>query len=102
MAELRPLLSHQARSAKLYTTVSDMFPNSAVASVSELGGLGDAVGGMLLPLFGGRLLDRYQTAGNEGGGYTHLLVICAFRYLATFLVHHLLAPRFERFTLGDR
>ena len=82
-----------------------MFPKSAVASVSELGGLGglgDAVGGMLFPLFGGRLLDRYQAAGNEGGAYTHLLAICDFRYLATFLVHHLLAPRFERFTLGDR
>ena len=89
--------AHQAWSANLYTTVSDMFPKSAVASVIGLGGLAGAMGGMIFPLYCGHVLDGYKARGEEGGAYGELLLICAFAYLATFVVHHLLAPRFERF-----
>ena len=90
--------AHQAWSANLYTTVSDMFPKSAVASVIGLGGLAGAMGGMIFPLYCGHVLDGYKARGEEAGAYGELLLICAFAYLATFVVHHLLAPRFERFS----
>ena len=91
--------AHQAWSANLYTTVSDMFPKKAVASVIGIGGMAGATGGMLFPVFSGRLLDNFTAAGNVTAGYTVLFTICAFAYVITFFFHHLLAPRFETFQL---
>ncbi len=94
--------AHQAWSANLYTTVSDMFPKSAVASVTGLGGLAGAIGGMIFPLYCGHVLDTFKAQGREFAAYGSLLMICAFVYLLTFVIHHLLAPRFERFDLEER
>jgi ACS family hexuronate transporter-like MFS transporter len=91
--------AHQAWSANLFTTVSDMFPKYAVASVIGIGGMAGAIGGMLFPVFSGRLLDIFTAQGNVTGGYTVLFTICAFAYIATFGIHHLLAPKFEKFNL---
>ena len=87
--------AHQAWSANLFTTVSDMFPKHMVASVVGLGGLAGAIGGMLFPIYCGRVLDQFKAAGNEAGAYTQILHLLAFAYLATFLINHLLAPKFE-------
>ena len=92
--------AHQAWSANLYTTVSDMFPKHAIASVIGIGGLAGAIGGMLFPIYCGKLLDKFTAAGNVTGGYAILFSICAFAYLITFVFHHLLAPRFEPFKTG--
>jgi ACS family hexuronate transporter-like MFS transporter len=91
--------AHQAWSANLFTTVSDMFPKNAVASVVGIGGLAGAAGGMLFPYFCGLMLDKYTAAGNVTAGYAILFSICAFAYLVTFAFHHLLAPRFEPFKM---
>lgn len=91
--------AHQAWSANLYTTVSDMFPKKAVASVIGIGGMAGATGGMLFPIFSGRLLDNFTAAGNVTAGYTILFTICAFAYVITFVFHHLLAPKFQPFQL---
>lgn len=91
--------AHQAWSANLFTTVSDMFPKYAIGSVVGIGGMAGAIGGMLFPVFSGRLLDIFTAQGNVTGGYTVLFTICAFAYLVAFCIHHLLAPRFEKFTL---
>jgi len=91
--------AHQAWSANLFTTVSDMFPKHAIASVVGLGGLAGAAGGMMFPIYCGKMLDKFTAAGNVTGGYAILFSICAFAYLATFAVHHLLAPKFESFTM---
>jgi MFS transporter, ACS family, hexuronate transporter len=89
--------AHQAWSANLYTTVSDMFPKYAVASVIGIGGLAGAIGGMLFPIFSGRLLDIFTAQGNVTAGYSVLFGICAVAYIFTFVLHHLLAPKFEKF-----
>lgn len=91
--------AHQAWSANLFTTVSDMFPKHAIASVVGLGGLAGAAGGMMFPIYCGKLLDKFTTDGNVTGGYAILFSICAFAYLVTFAVHHFLAPKFETFKM---
>lgn len=90
--------AHQAWSANLYTTVSDMFPKSAVASVTGMGGLTGAIGGTIFAYYCGHVLDVMKSQGHESSAYGSLLPICAFAYVITFAVHHLLAPKFERFT----
>ena len=91
--------AHQAWSANLFTTVSDMFPKNAVASITGLGGLAGAAGGMLFPIYCGSHLDKFKAQGNEPAAYTQLLHILAFAYVVTFVIHHLLAPRFEQVKL---
>ena len=87
--------AHQAWSANLFTSASDMFPKHAIASVVGLGGMAGSIGGILFPLYSGKLLDRFQAAGNVTAGYTVLFMICGSAYLAAFAINHLLAPRFE-------
>jgi ACS family hexuronate transporter-like MFS transporter len=82
--------AHQAWSANLFTTTSDMFPKRAVASLVGVGGMAGSLGGMAFPLFAGVLLDRMGTSG-----YAVLFAICGSAYLVAFLLNHLLAPRFE-------
>jgi ACS family hexuronate transporter-like MFS transporter len=87
--------AHQAWSANLYTTVSDMFPKKDVATIIGLGGMAGSAGGFLFPILTGALLDRFTAAGDVTGGYTILFSVCAFAYLVAFAIHHLLAPSFE-------
>jgi len=87
--------AHQAWSANLFTMVSDIFPKRAVASVVGLGGVFGAAGGMLFPIYCGKVLDQFKAAGNETGAYTHLLHLLPFAYLLAFALNHLCAPRFE-------
>jgi len=88
--------AHQAWSANLYTTVSDLLPKSAVASVTGLGSMAGCLSGIAFPIATGALLDRFAARGDETGGYTVLFGFCAVAYLVAFGLNHLLAPRFER------
>jgi ACS family hexuronate transporter-like MFS transporter len=49
--------AHQAWSANLLTTASDMFPRSAVGVVTGIGGMGGALGGVLFSLSTGWVLQ---------------------------------------------
>lgn len=55
--------AHQAWSANIFTTVSDMFPKKAVASVTGIGGMAGAFGGIVVNESAGRLFDSYRFAG---------------------------------------
>jgi MFS transporter, ACS family, hexuronate transporter len=88
--------SHQAWSANIFTTVSDMFPKQAVSSVVGIGGMAGSIGGMLFPLLVGALLDHYKALGDIVIGYNILFVICGFAYLIAWITMHFLAPRMER------
>ncbi|MFN4079440.1 MAG: MFS transporter [Saprospiraceae bacterium] len=91
--------AHQAWSANIFTTVSDMFPKRAVSSVTGIGGMAGSVGGILFPMLVGYLLDLYKASGNITAGYNVLFVICGLAYLLAWALMHILAPRMERITL---
>lgn len=55
--------AHQAWSANIFTTVSDMFPKTAVASVIGIGGMFGGFGGVVINKLGGWLFDAYRHAG---------------------------------------
>ena len=94
--------AHQAWMANLFTTVSDMFPKSAVAGVVGFGGMAGSVGGFIFPIFAGWLLDRFKASGNITGGYAILFAICGSAYLIAFFANHLLAPKFEPINFADQ
>jgi MFS transporter, ACS family, hexuronate transporter len=93
--------AHQAWSANLYTTVSDMFPKRAVASVIGIGGMAGSAGGILFPFLTGIMLDHFKASGTITTGYGILFGICGCMYLIAFALNHFCAPRFELFKLKD-
>ena len=87
--------AHQAWSANIFTTVSDMFPKKTVASVTGLGGMSGSVGGILIAWLAGMLFDKYKLLGNIEAGYYIMFFICGFAYLIAWLVMHLLVPKMK-------
>lgn len=81
--------AHQGWSANVYTLASDMFPPSAVASISGIGGFAGAMGGVLFQWLTGRILDA------TGGNYASIFAICGFAYITAWTIIHVLAPRLE-------
>lgn len=90
---------HQAWSANIYTTVSDMFPKKAVGSVTGIGGMAGAVGGILIAKATGLLLDHYKAVGAVETGYMIMFGICGIAYLTAWLLMHLLAANLKRIEL---
>jgi ACS family hexuronate transporter-like MFS transporter len=85
--------AHQAWSANIYTTASDMFPKKAVSSVIGVGGMGGSLGGIVFPFFVGWILDYYGSTGDKTAGYNIIFIICGSAYLVAWLVMHLLTPK---------
>jgi len=90
--------AHQAWSANIFTTVSDMFPQKTVASVIGIGGMAGGLGGVLLTKLGGWVFDFYKAQGNIGTGYMIMFTICALAYLVAWSVMKLLVPRHKEIT----
>jgi ACS family hexuronate transporter-like MFS transporter len=89
--------AHQAWSANIFTTVSDMFPKNATASVTGLGGLAGGLGGLLLTaLVQKRMFVYYETIGDIKTGYFIMFLIAGSAYLLAWVVMHLLVPKMNR------
>ncbi|HWI56882.1 MAG TPA: MFS transporter, partial [Bacillota bacterium] len=94
--------AHQAWSANLYTTVSDMFPKKAVASVIGIGGMAGSAGGFIFPILTGMMLDHFKALNKVTTGYAILFSICGVMYLIAFGLSHWLAPRYEPFPMKEQ
>ena len=81
--------AHQGWSANLFTTASDMFPRTAVGSVTGIGGMAGAAGGALLINYAGYILQLTHS-------YATLFAIAASAYLAAMLILVTLAPGLKR------
>ena len=90
--------AHQAWSANIFTTVSDMFPKKAIGSVIGIGGMAGGIGGVLVSKLGGALFDYYKSLGHIQTGYTIMFVICAVAYLIAWVGMKALVPRYMPIT----
>lgn len=88
--------AHQAWSANIYTTASDMFPKKAVGSITGIGGMSGALGGILIAWLAGMLFDHYKALGKLETGYYIMFIICGCAYVFAWIVMHLLAPKMQR------
>jgi ACS family hexuronate transporter-like MFS transporter len=93
--------AHQAWSANIFTTVSDMFPKRAVASVTGIGGMAGGIGGILIARAAGVLLAHYTTLGKIEVGYGILFVICGSAYIVAWVLMHFLVPKFQMVELKE-
>jgi MFS transporter, ACS family, hexuronate transporter len=88
--------AHQAWSANIFTTVSDMFPKHAIASVVGMGGMAGGIGGVIISKSGGALFDYYQQQGHVQTGYTIMFAFCAVAYLLAWLIMKKLVPAYRQ------
>ncbi|MGA2246187.1 MAG: MFS transporter [Verrucomicrobiota bacterium] len=80
--------AHQAWSANAFSLASDMFPKRVVGSVTGLGGMVGAVGGIVLFFITGKVLKAT-------GNYLPVFLLASLAYLTALLIVHLLAPKLE-------
>ncbi len=85
--------AHQAWSANLFTTVSDMFPKSAVGSVTGIGTMAGGIGGVIVQKIAGALTDHFSAAPQTA--YLFMFIICALSYLAAWAIMKMLVPRYQ-------
>ena len=90
--------AHQAWSANIFTTVSDMFPKKAIGSIIGIGGMAGGLGGVLVSKLGGALFDHYDGLGHIQTGYTIMFAICAVAYLVAWSVMKTLVPKYSPIT----
>lgn len=88
--------AHQAWSANLLTTVSDMFPKSALGSVVGIGGMMGGIGGVIISKTSGALFDHYATLGHIETGYSIVFAFCAVAYLVAWGIMKFLVPRYTQ------
>jgi ACS family hexuronate transporter-like MFS transporter len=86
--------AHQAWSANIFTTVSDMFPKRTVGSIIGIGGMAGGLGGVIISKSGGALFDYYKALGHTSTGYTIMFAVCAVAYLVAWIVMKLLVPKY--------
>lgn len=94
--------AHQSWSANIYTVGSDLFPQSAVATIIGLGQMAGGVSSALINLASGYMFDYADKTqmvffGFQGkeAGYFIIFCVCAVSYLAAWCVMKLLVPKYK-------
>jgi ACS family hexuronate transporter-like MFS transporter len=97
--------AHQSWSANIFSTVGDMFPRKAIASITGIGGMAGGVGSMLMQMGAGKLFvhagaTKMQFLGFEGrpAGYFIIFCICAVAYLIGWVIMKALVPHYKPIT----
>jgi len=88
--------AHQAWSANLFTTVSDMFPKKTVGSVTGIGAMAGGLGGVVVQQLAGGLTDAYKA--NPQTAYLVMFIVCALSYLIAWAIMKALVPRHQPIT----
>lgn len=86
--------AHQGWSANIFNLPGDVFPQTAVASVVGLGGMGGAIGGAIVAPAVGYWLSFSH------GSYSPLFIVAGSIYLIALGIIQMLAPRLESSTIS--
>jgi len=88
--------AHQAWSANLFTTVSDMFPKKSVGSVTGIGAMAGGLGGVIVLKLSGTLADTFKE--NPQHAYLIMFAVCALSYLTAWGLMKAFVPRHKPIT----
>ena len=95
---------HQAWSANLFSTIGDMFPKSAIATITGIGGMAGGIGSFLINKGAGALFtysenlgEAFHFMGFDGkqAGYMIIFCICAVAYLVAWCIMKALVPKYK-------
>ncbi|WP_428655143.1 MFS transporter [Runella sp.] len=88
--------AHQAWSANIFTTVSDMFPKFTTASVTGIGGMFGALGGILLSaLVQKNMFVYYRSINQIETAYYIMFFVCGAAYILAWTIMHFLVPKMK-------
>lgn len=94
--------AHQSWSANIFSTVGDMFPKSAIATVTGIGGMAGGIGSFLINKGSGMLFEHAGKTGMKFAGFTGkeagyfiIFSICAVAYLIGWGVMKSLVPKYR-------
>ena len=97
--------AHQSWSANIFSTVSDMFPKHAVATITGIVGMAGGIGSYFINQSSGILFDHAANTnmrfmGYEGieSGYFIVFCVCAFAYLIGWTIMKALVPKYQLIT----
>lgn len=91
--------AHQAWSANIFSTVSDMFPKETTASVTGIGGMFGSLGGILLSLFVQKnMFVHYRSINKIEVAYYIMFIICGLAYLGAWVIMQLLIGKRRKLT----
>ncbi len=99
---------HQAWSANIFSTTGDMFPKSAVATITGIGSMAGGVGSFLINKGSGTLFTYAESQGaaftfmgfeGKPAGYMIIFCICAVAYLIGWTVMKTLVPKYKPIVL---
>lgn len=97
--------AHQAWSANIFSTVGDMFPKKAIATITGIGGMAGGVGSFIINKGSGVLFDHagqtqmvFMGFKGEEAGYFIIFSICAVAYLIGWVVMKSLVPVYKPIT----
>ena len=99
--------AHQSWSANIFSTVGDMFPKTAIATVTGIGGMAGGIGCMVLQYVAGELFvyageTNMAFMGFEGkpAGYFVIFCVCAVAYLIGWCIMKALVPKYKPIVLN--
>ena len=94
--------AHQAWSANIFSTVGDMFPKKAIATITGIGGMAGGIGSFIINKGSGVLFDYtgknqivFMGFKGEEAGYFIIFSICAVCYLIGWTVMKTLVPKYK-------
>ena len=88
--------AHQAWSANIFTTVSDMFPKKTIGSVIGIGGMFGSVGSVFLSLFVQKnMFVHYRAIHHIEIAYYIMFFLCGSAYLLAWCIMHLMVPKMK-------
>ena len=97
--------AHQSWSANIFSTVSDMFPKHAVATITGIGGMAGGIGSFMINQSSGILFDHAANTNMKLMGYTGIesgyfivFCVCAFAYLIGWTIMKTLVPKYQLIT----
>ena len=97
--------AHQAWSANIFSTVGDMFPKKAIATITGIGGMAGGIGSFIINKSSGVLFDyakntnmQFMGFSGERAGYFIIFCICAVTYLIAWIIMKALVPRYKPIT----
>ena len=98
--------AHQAWSANIFSTVGDMFPKTAIATITGIGGMAGGVGSFLINKGSGMLFTfagdtnmTFMGFSGKPAGYFIIFCICAVAYLIGWIVMKTLVPKYKPIVL---
>ncbi len=97
--------AHQAWSANIFSTIGDMFPKKAIATITGIGGMAGGIGSFIINKSSGVLFDYSKNTNmqfmgffGEKAGYFIIFCICAVAYLIAWLIMKALVPKYKPIT----